>query len=134
MPAVPASVIALLPIKGCPACWPVYAGILSSLGMGFLLKTTYLMPLTILFLITALFALGYRARRRWGYGPLIVGLIASVVLLVGKFFMDWNPAVYAGFALLIVASFWNAWPGRRPTESRCGTCTGESTRPGEERR
>jgi len=32
---------ALLPNATCPACWPVYAGILSSLGLGFLMTGAY---------------------------------------------------------------------------------------------
>jgi hypothetical protein len=31
----------------CPACWPAYAGILGSLGLGFLLDSTSLLPVTV---------------------------------------------------------------------------------------
>src|SRR5262249_18755610 len=60
---------ALLPKLACPMCWPLYAGILSSLGLGFLIGTTYLVPLTIGFLAAALVVLGFRAKQRRGFGP-----------------------------------------------------------------
>jgi hypothetical protein len=133
-PAVPSSVVSLLPVGACPACWPVYAGVLSLLGMGFLLETTYLLPLTVLFLAVAVFALGYRARRRWGYAPFALGIVASLLLVIGKFVFNWNPATYAGLALLMVASFWNAWPRREKNQVACPACSEASRQPTVERR
>lgn len=106
---------AVLPKVACPACWPAYAGFLSSIGLGFLVGTAYLLPLTALFLAIAVFALAFRARRRNGYGPFVVGAAASAVVLIGKFSFESNPAMYAGLALLIVASVWNSWPLKRLT-------------------
>lgn len=60
---------AFLPKVACPACWPAYAGFLSSVGLGFLVSTAYLLPLTAAFLAIAVFALAFRARRRRGYAP-----------------------------------------------------------------
>jgi|GEM_PF-2330127 len=31
----------------CPACWPAYAGVLSALGLGFLLESAYLLPMVM---------------------------------------------------------------------------------------
>ncbi len=61
---LPAAGIAMLPKLACPACWPAYAGLLGSIGLGFLMKTVYLLPLTVAFLIVAVGALGFRARNR----------------------------------------------------------------------
>ena len=111
--------VSLLPVGLCPACWPAYAGLLSSLGLGFLGERTYLLPFTILFLIAAVCALYYRARTRWGYGPFVAGLIASVTLYVGKFVLHSNPMLYVGVALLVGASLWNVWPERRSQNTCC---------------
>lgn len=75
---VPAIGVAMLPKLACPACWPAYAGFLSSLGLGFLIQTTYLLPLTIVFLLVAVAAFGFRTGRRRGYGPFLLGLVAAV--------------------------------------------------------
>ena len=58
LPIVPAVGISLLPKLACPACWPAYAGLLSAVGLGFLINATYLFPLTALFLVVAVGALG----------------------------------------------------------------------------
>src|SRR5436190_1846488 len=79
------------------------------MGLGFLMETAYLLPLTATFLALAVFALGFRARRRRGYGPLAVGLAAAGLLLVGKFVLD------SAVAALVGASLWNAWPARPAT-------------------
>ena len=49
--------------------------------LGFLLSSTHLLSLTAAFLVIAVAALGYRARERRGYGPLTLGLAASVAVL-----------------------------------------------------
>lgn len=104
------SVAALLPVLHCPACWTAYGGILTALGLGFLFQATYLLPITGALLLLALFALGYRANTRHGYLPLALGLISVTAIILGKFLLDSNLAVYAGLTLLFVASVWNALP------------------------
>jgi len=118
---------AFLPKVACPACWPAYAGFLSSIGLGFLVDTTYLLPLTALFLAIAVLALAFRAYRRRGYGPFMVGAAASAIVLIGKFSFESNPAMYAGLALLIAASVWNSWPLNR-SATTCLSCVGEQQR------
>ena len=112
--ALPSIGVSILPKLACPACWPAYAGLLSSVGLGFLISAVYLLPLTIAFLVVVLSALAYRARDRRGYGPLFIGLIAAFGVLAGKFAWSSNTIVYGAVGLLITASLWNAWPRRRP--------------------
>ncbi len=83
------------------------------MGLAFLLQTVYLLPITVVALTLVLGALGFRARRRRGYGPLVLGLVAATLLLVGKFVAVVDMATYAGVALLIVASVWNSWPAKQ---------------------
>jgi hypothetical protein len=74
------------------------------------MQTAYLLPLTALALLLAVAALGFRATRRRGYGPFAMGLLAAIVLVVGKFVFDSDVAVYGAVAVLVVASLWNSWP------------------------
>lgn len=108
--AAPAFGVALLPKIACPAYWPAYAGVLGSLGVSFLIDARYLFALTATFLAVALFFLGFRASRRRGYAPLALGLVASVLLLIGKFHLESDPAMFGGVGLLMIASLWNSWP------------------------
>lgn len=121
IPLLPAVGTALLPKLACPACWPAYAGILSALGFGFVNYSPFLLPLTTLFLVAVLVTLAWRAKTRRGYVPLATGIAAAVIVLVGKFHFESDPATYAGIALLVGASLWNAWPRRNQTVS-CPVC------------
>jgi mercuric ion transport protein len=110
--AVPAVGTALLPALGCPACWPAYAGLLSSLGLGFLADTRWLLAVTGAALLVSLGALAFRSSGRHGSGPFLVGLVAALVILVGKFLAGSNSLLYGGVVGLTAASVWNAWPKR----------------------
>ena len=113
--AMPGIGVALLPKLFCPLCWPLYAGVVSSVGLGFLVGTTYLIPITSVFLILTLAVLAFRARQRRGFGPFLIGLVASAAVLIGKFYLESNALVYGGVGLLVVASLWNAFPRRTKT-------------------
>jgi len=112
--------VALLPKLTCPACWPAYAGLLSSLGIGFVDYTPYLVPFTLAFLAVSLGTMVYRAKSRHGYGPLGLGLVAGAILMIGKFAYDSDAAMYVGLVILVVASLWNTWP--KPQQPDCPAC------------
>jgi len=57
-----ASAFAALPILTCPACWPFYAGLLSTLGLSFVDYTPFLLPMTSFLLVIALVPLISMAR------------------------------------------------------------------------
>ena len=109
---VPGIGVSLLPKLACPLCWPSYAGLLGSFGLGFLSSGEYLLPLTGAFLVLTVGALAFRAKRRHGYGPLGLGIVSSGGVLLGKFVWESTLATYATVALLVIASAWNAWPHR----------------------
>lgn len=120
--AAPAVAVALLPKAVCPACWPAYAGLLGSMGIGLVNFGPYLFPLTVITLAAVAASLGYRgyrAKRRRGYGPLLLGLLGSGAILLGKFLLMSNALLYSGIAFLIGASIWNSWPKRSGGCSAC---------------
>jgi len=113
--AMPGIGVALLPKLFCPLCWPLYAGVVSSIGLGFLVGTTYLLPITSVFLILTLAVLGFRAKQRRGFGPFLLGVAGSIAILIGKFYLESKPVMYGGVGVLAVASVWNALPRRAKT-------------------
>jgi hypothetical protein len=70
-------------------------------------------------LFIAVASLGFRAKKRRGYGPFFLGIVAFVIVLAGKFLLASNPFMYPGIVLLISASIWNAWPKRKARECLC---------------
>ena len=71
---IPGVGVALLPKLTCPMCWPAYAGLLTTLGLGFLLSERYLFAVTAVFLLMSVGALTFRYRERRGIAPAVVGL------------------------------------------------------------
>lgn len=120
--SLPAVLVALLPSLTCPACWPAYAGLLSSLGLPFLNYTPLLTLLTVVALAAAVLALGLRANTRRGFGPLLVGILAAALVVLGKFVVQLSFAAYGGIGLLIAASVWNSWPIATPEKRTCPAC------------
>src|SRR5260370_1641557 len=118
--ALPALLVSLLPNLTCPACWPAYGAVLGALGLGFVSTGVWLLPLTIMSLLVALWSFAAAAIARRGYGPLVIGIAAAFALVIGKFFLNSNTLWIAGLALLIFASFWNAW--RRDRKRTCAAC------------
>jgi len=115
--ALPGIGAALLPNATCPACWPVYAGILSSLGLGFLMTGPYFYLFIGLLLSLSLFSLAYKAKSRRGFLPFWIGLSSAMIIIAGKYFALSDYVFYSGALLLIVASVWNNIPVKRSNAS-----------------
>ena len=120
--AVPAVAASAVPVGVCPVCWPVYAGLLSALGLGALLERAWMLPLTATLLSGAVAALVWRARSRRGYAPAFLGTVAALAILAGKFIFESTPVTWVGVAGLVAASVFNAWPRRSKPGGAC-PCT-----------
>ena len=107
---LPSVGVSLLPKLACPLCWPAYAGLLTALGLGFLVSERYLFGVTAMFLLASVGALAYRYRERRGLFPAALGLAGAAMVLVGKFKFESMPAMYTGLLVLIASSIWNSWP------------------------
>ncbi len=88
----------------CAGVAPVI-GVLSALGLGFLLRDAILVPLLILGLGVTVWGL-WQGRRCHGRSrPLVAGLVGSLVTVGGV--LAWVPLAFVGFVAVIVASIWN---------------------------
>ena len=124
---VPGISAALLPKLACPLCWPFYSAIVSSVGLGFLISTKYLLTFTVAFLILTFGALAYHAKQRRGYGPLMLGMAGAVAVVIGKFDLESNPVTFTGIAVLVAASAWNMWPLSAVESCSCKSENGNVT-------
>ncbi len=109
-----AGLAGMLPVVSCAACWPAYSAVLAGLGIGFVDYSPYLLPLMIALTGIGLGGLFYRARYRHGLLPFAVGVIGAAIILLGRFALQWELAMYPGTALFLLAAVWNSWPRKRP--------------------
>ena len=116
------SSLSLLPPLGlavlpkCPFCLVALA---SSIGLGYFVQTSWLVPLTALCFVAALGSLALRARRRHIYAPFYLGLAALALLFAGKYRLNYAPLTYAGLALLILASLLKGKAKMRASSHDC---------------
>lgn len=109
----------LLPLGKCPACWPAYAALLSSFGLGFLFYGRYVLPLASVAVAVSLLTLAWGAQSRRGYGPFWLALFASLLAAGGKFLLFSPLVLWLGLLLFILAAGWNAWPKRQLSCAKC---------------
>jgi len=105
--AIPAAVLPLLPSFSCPVCVAAYAGLLSSLGLGFLLTDRVQRPLIVVFLIVSVAAVGWAAKQYKKVGPFVLVLMGSTAIIAGRLVWAMAPALYAGVACLVAGTVWN---------------------------
>lgn len=101
---IPAILVAIMP--KCPLCVGIYASVLASVGLQ-VQPWKYVRTGSIALLFLALFLMAYRARRRHRYGPLIIGLMATVALLLGKFLFQSPLLTFLSLGLFFAASVWS---------------------------
>lgn len=106
--ALPAAILPLLPSFTCPVCIAAYAGVLSSLGLGFALDDNVQRPLIVVFLGIAVASVGWSGRRRHRKAaPVIAAGVGSLAVVAGRLLWSMPVAVYAGVALIVIGSVWN---------------------------
>lgn len=95
-------------------------GVLSAIGLGFLLRDAILIPVLIVGLGVTVWGL-WQGRRCHGRSrPLVAGVVGSLITVGGV--LAWVPLAFVGFVGVIVASIWNlaavraciAQPSMRP--------------------
>lgn len=96
-----AALVALLP--KCPACWSVYAGLSSLLGVSIALDARYLEPLTLAALGVASFGVALRLSRS-GPLPLMLALASSLGIWLGKFVLHADMLAYGCSGGLVLAA------------------------------
>ncbi len=104
---VPAAILPLLPSASCPVCLAAYAGVLSSLGLGFLFADEVQKPLIVVFLAISVASIAWAARLYRRSGPLLAAAVGIAAILAGRIVGDFPWAVYIGVPCMIVAAAWN---------------------------
>ena len=112
---LPAGLLSLVPSATCPLCLSAYAGVMSAVGLGFLLTERVLGPLIAVLLLAGLASVAWSMRTHRHAGPLVATLGGSVAVVAGRLVWDLPLVLYTGVMLLVVASLWNFAIRRRGT-------------------
>jgi hypothetical protein len=113
---LPGAFLPLVPSATCPACLTAYAGVLSAVGLGFLLNERVLAPLIVVFLIIGVVSVAWSTRSHRRAGPLVGTLLGSAAVIMGRVAGHDHILLYSGVVVLIGASLWNLWLKRRQQE------------------
>ena len=105
--AIPAAVLALLPSFSCPVCIAAYAGVLSSLGLGFVLSDRVQRPLIVFFLTVTLGSVALATKQHKRRGPFLFVLTGSLAIVAGRLLWSVHPALYLGVLCLVAGTVWN---------------------------
>jgi len=117
-----ASVLSAAATIICPACIPTIASLLSSIGLGFAVRPSFLNPAVVVLLVISIVSLAWvalRNRRRW---VLLVGITGAVLIYISRFVVFVPAVMWTGAALLIGAAVLN-FLSKRPAGCGCaGNC------------
>jgi hypothetical protein len=119
--------LAVLAKFTCAACLDVYAGVLSSLGLGFVATDRGLVGLTALLLVVGTASTAWSARRHGHWGPLVLTVGGALLVIVGRLIVN-APLLYVGTGCIVAASLWNLWLGRRPARELVPLAVSDSVR------
>jgi mercuric ion transport protein len=88
----------------CAGAAPVL-GLLSAIGLGFLINDAVLIPLLLLALGVTGWGLRQGRRCHGRHSALLVGLVGAAVTVGGLYL--WLPLAFVGFGAVLLASVWN---------------------------
>ncbi|MCB0414300.1 MAG: MerC domain-containing protein [Bdellovibrionales bacterium] len=108
----------------CPICIPAIGAFLSSIGLGFLVTESVLLPVLIVFLVITIGGLVWSYLKEHGnIKPLILGIGMGIALYVGRYVyiggLINSILMYGGIAGIIATSFWNL---RLRKKASCPAC------------
>ena len=115
--ALPGIVAAVLPRATCPICVAAYAGVVSALGLGFLLTDRVLNPIILGSLAVSVGSVAWSGRQRRRSAPLLLALAGAAGVVLGRIVWSLPVVVYGGVALLLGASVWTLWLSRPASAS-----------------
>lgn len=99
---IPALFVAILP--KCPLCVAAYLSAFGFAGISPVKYGFWLVPLTIFFSALTAVIFFRQARQSGKYHLLFLSLIGLIFISVGKFYLEYNPAIYTGSGILLISA------------------------------
>jgi len=118
--AVGSALLALAP--KCPVCFLAYFGIFGVAASSASAYRAWLPPITAVWLLLTVAMLAFRTDGKRRYGPIALGVVASLSVFAGKFIVASQLMLYAGIGALIIAAGWSAWSRNSAGRVPCVQC------------
>jgi hypothetical protein len=106
----------------CPVCFLAYFGIFGVATASASAYRAWLPPITALWLALTIAMLTFQRRGKRRYGPAIMGFVAALLLLVGKFVVDSQAMTFAGIIALLGAAAWRSRIQQPVPTEGCSRC------------
>ncbi len=106
----------------CPVCFLAYFGIFGVATASVSVYRNWLPMVTASWLALTVATLAFQRRRQPQYGPALLGVVAALVLLSGKFILDNQALIGTGFVALVAAVIWRLWFQKTRPAEICAQC------------
>jgi O-antigen/teichoic acid export membrane protein len=101
------SLAALLGLT-CPVCWPAAGAFLASIGLGFAVSLTVILPLLFFLLGLAWWGMYSSYKNNHHHiEPLVISIIAGLLIPAGRYIIGNLPVTYMAIGAFITAAIWN---------------------------
>ena len=110
---------ALIAAVAAPCCFPVFAALSATVGLGALGQyETTVLYLFQAFALISIIGLAFAFARHRHFGPLTVGLLSAGLLAYTFYYAFQSATLYAGLFGLLAATLWNYFCSHRVASSR----------------
>jgi len=106
----------------CPICFLAYFGVFGVAPASVSAYRAWLPAVTAVWLALTVATLAFQRRGPRRYGPALLGSLAAVAILAGRFTLNDQALVYGGIATLVVAVGWRVWSQRPIANDSCAQC------------
>lgn len=118
--AITSALLAVAP--KCPICFLAYFGVFGVAGSSASAYRSWLPPFTGFWLALTIAMLAFQRHGKPRYGPAVLGSVAALLLMSGKFMFDSGLMTFAGVVTLFGAAVWRARMQQRISIQACAQC------------
>lgn len=106
----------------CPICFLAYFGIFGVATASASAYRAWLPPITAFWLALTIAMLAFQRRGKPRYGPAALGLVAALLLMIGKFAADSQIMAFVAVLTLFGAAIWRARTQLPKSPQLCSQC------------
>lgn len=117
---ISAALLAVAP--KCPICFLAYFGVFGVAGSSASAYRSWLPPFTGFWLALTIAMLAFQRHGKPRYGPAVLGSVAALLLMSGKFVFDSKIMIFAGVLTLLGTAVWRSRMQPRISIQDCSQC------------